>query len=47
MPWSEPSVEDQKLLFVADCLRGDESMSVLCERYGISRQTGYVWKNRF
>ena len=47
MPWSEGSVKDQKLLFVADCLRGEESMTALCERYGISRQTGYVLKERF
>jgi transposase InsO family protein len=38
---------DEKLLFIADCLRGEEPMTVLCERYGISRQTGYVWKRRY
>ena len=47
MPWSEPSVKEQKLLFVADCLREEDSMTVLCERYGISRETGYVLKRRF
>jgi putative transposase len=47
MPWIEGSVRDQKLLFVADCLRGEASMTALCERYGISRQTGYVLKERF
>jgi len=47
MPWIESSVKDQKLLFVADCLRGEESMTVLCEHYGISRQTGYELKRRF
>jgi len=47
MPWSAPSEKDQKLLFVADCLREEESMTVLCERYGISRETGYVLKRRF
>ena len=47
MPWAESSVKEQKLLFVADCLRGEESMTGLCERYGISRETGYVWKRRF
>ena len=43
MPWDVTSVKQQKLLFVADCLRAEETMTVLCERYGISRQTGYVW----
>jgi putative transposase len=47
MPWRKGCVEDQKLLFVADCLRGEEPMTVLCERYGISRETGYVLKRRF
>jgi len=47
MPWRRECVEDQKLLFMADCLRGEEPMTVLCERYGISRETGYVLKRRF
>jgi transposase InsO family protein len=47
MPWSESSARDQKLLFVGDCLRGEESMTMLCDRYGISRQTGYELKRRF
>jgi transposase InsO family protein len=38
---------DAKLLFIADCLREAAPMTVLCERYGISRETGYVWKRRF
>jgi transposase InsO family protein len=35
------------MMFVADFLRGDEPMTVLCARYGISRETGYVWKRRY
>lgn len=46
MPWKEGSVRDQKLLFVADCLRGEESMTALCERYGISRQVGHALRKR-
>jgi transposase InsO family protein len=38
---------DAKLMFIADCLREEEPMTVLCERYGISRETGYVWKRRY
>jgi transposase InsO family protein len=34
-------------MFVADCLRGEESMMALCERHGISRQTGHLLKRRF
>jgi len=47
MPWKAHSVMDAKLMFIADCLRGEEPMTVLCERYGISRETGYVWKRRY
>ncbi|MBA3810591.1 MAG: transposase [Caulobacteraceae bacterium] len=47
MPWSVLSVMDQKMMFVADILRGEEPMTGLCAKYGISRQTGYVWKRRF
>jgi putative transposase len=47
MPWKELSVMDAKVGFIAECLRGEEPMTVLCERYGISRETGYVWKRRY
>ena len=47
MPWKARSVMDAKLMFIADCLREEEPMTVLCERYGISRETGYVWKRRY
>ena len=47
MPWKELSEMDAKMGFVADCLRGEEPMTVLCERHGISRQTGYLWKRRY
>jgi len=47
MPWAKSSEKDQKLMFVADFLREEESMTALCERYGIARQTGYILKNRF
>jgi putative transposase len=47
MPWKELSVTDAKVSFIADFLRGDEPMTVLCDRHGISRQTGYLWKRRY
>ena len=47
MPWKAKSVMDEKLAFIADCLRGEEPMTVLCERYGISRETGHLWKRRY
>lgn len=41
MPWKECVPMDEKLLFIADHLRATCSLSELCERYGISRKTGY------
>jgi transposase InsO family protein len=38
---------DQKMQFLADCLRQRHSMTELCERYGISRKTGYKWIDRY
>jgi transposase len=40
MPWKECSVMDEKIKFIARLLDG-ESMTSLCEEYGISRKTGY------
>ena len=47
MPWKESSPMDQRTLFVADHLKELFSMTELCERFGISRQTGYKWLARF
>ena len=47
MPWKPTSVMDQKMSFVVACLSGEEPMTMLCERYGISRQTGYQLKRRY
>ena len=41
MPWRETSPMDERVQFVADVQRAHESMTALCERYGISRKTGY------
>ena len=32
---------DEKTAFIGECLRGELPMTTLCERYGISRDTGY------
>jgi len=47
MPWMSSSVMDAKVCFVAERLEGRESMTVLCERHGISRQTGHEWWRRY
>jgi putative transposase len=47
MPWKEVKPMDEKVLFIADCLRGYETITALCQRYGISRKTGYKWLERY
>ena len=38
---------DEKTAFIAECLRGELPMTALCERYGISRDTGYRLLGRY
>jgi len=47
MGWKQTSAMDEKLRFIGESLAGVESMTRLCERYGISRQTGYQLKRRY
>ena len=47
MPWKELKPMQEKLLFVADYLREVASFSSLCQRYGISRKTGYKLVERY
>ena len=47
MPWRDVKPMDEKILFIADHLRDPGSFSQLCERYGISRKTGYKWVERY
>lgn len=47
MPWKEESPVDQRGQFIADYLGQAASVVELCERYGVSRKTGYKWIGRF
>lgn len=47
MPWRESCAMDLRLKFVADRLRGEMTMTELCEAYGISRRVGYKWLGRY
>jgi transposase InsO family protein len=38
---------DERTRFVIECLRGEMSMTELCQYYEISRKTGYKWRQRF
>jgi transposase InsO family protein len=47
MPWLETDVIKERNRFVLDYESELFSMSELCERYGISRPTGYEWWARY
>ena len=47
MAWEEQSALDASVGFIALALAGDETMTDLCARYGISRKTGYKWLGRY
>ena len=38
---------EEKLRFVFEYEQGERTMTELCERYGIARETGYVWLRRY
>jgi transposase InsO family protein len=38
---------EEKLRFVLEYEQGERSMSELCQRYEVSRETGYVWLRRY
>jgi transposase InsO family protein len=46
MPWCEVSVMDQRREFVRLATQAGVDRRALCERFGISRKTGYKWLAR-
>lgn len=47
MPWRETCAMDERLQFIAACVEGEAPITELCERFGISRKTGYKWLGRY
>jgi putative transposase len=47
MPWKVSSVMEEKLRFILEYEAGEESMTELCQRYAISRETGYLTLRRY
>jgi len=47
MPWQETNPVLERHHFVQDLDSGQWTMTELCERYGISRNTGYTWAHRY
>src|SRR5580658_410041 len=47
MPWKASGVVDERVRFVLEQERGLHTMTELCERYDITRETGYYWLRRY
>jgi transposase len=47
MPWMKPDVREQREQFVIKAKDSNQSFKSLCSSFGISRQTGYLWLNRY
>lgn len=47
MPWRRTKVEEQRWQFVVRAGSGKERLAVLCQEFGISRPTGYLWRRRY
>lgn len=47
MPWKERKALDERKRFIAEWKREEVSFAELCQRYEISRPTGYLWVARY
>jgi transposase InsO family protein len=47
MPFGEIHVVDERKRFIEEVHRSVRSFTAVCERYGISRNTGYTWLGRW
>lgn len=47
MPWKETYVMDSRVEFVTRALQEAIPFKELCQEFGISRKTGYKWRDRF
>jgi transposase InsO family protein len=47
MPWKTMDVREQRVSFVVTASRGEKSLQALCQEFGISRPTGYLWWTRY
>jgi putative transposase len=45
--WGTVNVDEQRIRFVVSAKRGEKSMSTWCEKFAISRPTGYQWLRRY
>jgi len=47
MAWQQVLVSEERLRFAIEADRPGRCMAGLCREFGVSRQTGYLWLNRY
>ena len=47
MPFEETHVMEERTRFIEEAHRSLRSFAAVCDRYGISRKTGYKWMDRW
>lgn len=47
MPWKRMAVHEQRMQFVIRAVSGQEPLAALCREFGVSRPTGYLWRQRY
>ncbi len=47
MPWKEVRLVDERVHFITEVNKSQETFTDLCRRFGISRKTGYKWCERY
>ena len=47
MAWGAKDVSEQRLRFVIEAEKREQSMSELCRQFQTSRPTGYLWQARY
>src|SRR5271154_4687300 len=47
MAWNMVDVEQQRIRFVVAASQGEKPLQQLCQEFGISRPTGYAWRERY
>src|SRR5260221_14445750 len=47
MVWMETCVVEERMRFVMTVVRREEAFAAVCRRFGVSRKTGYKWRERY
>ena len=47
MPFAETHVMEERKRFIEEAHSSVRSFAAVCDRYGISRKTGYKWMDRW